>query len=281
MRAQRASKTAQGVALLRAIESARPLEKRLVNDPYARKMVNSVNLACSTAWVKAGLYDLSWKGAYEYVIARERYIDDMLRQALQEGFKQIVILGAGFDMRAFRIEGMERVVVFEVDHPATQAAKRDKLRKLFDPIRENIRFVSIDFNEQTLEERLSASGYDEFEKTFFIWQGVTMYLTPQGVDATLKFIAEHSKSGSKVVFDYFTSSLMHRSLSIQFARIFLNMIGESLDFSIEDGQLEAFLNARGFEQVTDANWETLTRLYFTGTGKTVAKGIAIGSGTVK
>lgn len=281
MREQRASKTAQGVALLRAIESTRPPEKRLIYDPYAHSMVNSVNLAFSKAWVKAGLYDLSWKGAYEYVIARERYIDDMLKQALQDGFKQVVILGAGFDMRAFRIQGMEDVVVFEVDHPATQAAKRENLRKLFDPIRENIRFVSIDFNKQTLEERLIASGYDESERTFFIWQGVTMYLTPQGVDATLGFIAEHSKTGSRVVFDYFTSTLMHRSLNIKCARIFLNMIGESLDFSIEDGQLEPFLSARGFEQVIDANWETLTRLYFTGTTKTVAKGIAIGSGSVK
>lgn len=281
MREQRASKTAQGVALLRAIESTRPPEKRLIYDPYARSMVNSVNLALSKAWVKVGLYDLSWKGAYEYVIARERYIDDMLKQALQDGFKQVVILGAGFDMRAFRIEGMEDVVVFEVDHPATQAAKRENLRKLFGPIRENIRFVSIDFNKQTLAERLLASGYNESEQTFFIWQGVTMYLTQQGVDATLSFIAEHSKAGSRVIFDYFTSSLMHRSVNIKFARIFLNMIGESLDFSIEDGQLEPFLSARGFEQVIDANWETLTRLYFTGTGKTVAKGIAIGSGSVK
>ncbi|MBX3138167.1 SAM-dependent methyltransferase [Candidatus Obscuribacterales bacterium] len=280
MRERRASKTAEGVALLRAIEATRPPEKRLVYDPFARDMVNGINLMFSKLWVDLGLYDLSWHGAYEYVIARERYIDDLLKQALKDGFTQIVLLGAGFDMRAFRIEEIEKALVFEVDHPATQAAKLEKLKKLFNPIRENIKFVSIDFNTQTLEDRLAVNGFDESERTFFIWQGVTMYLTEQGVESTLKFITQHSKSGSRVVFDYFTTELMERSAAIQWTKPLLKLLGESLDFSIEDGELERYLGDRGFTHVENADSETLNRLYFAGTGKTVAKGIAIASGTV-
>ena len=263
---------------MRAIEATRPPEKRLVYDPYARSMVRGFHLFFSKIWIDLGLYDLSWRGAYQYVIARERYIDDMLKAALADGFRQIAILGAGFDMRAFRIEGIEEAVVFEIDHPATQAAKRERLRKF--QVRNNIKFVPIDFNTQTLEERLTDSGFDDREKTLFIWQGVTMYLTEQGVESTLRYITEHSPAGSQVVFDYFTTELMERSTTIQWTKLLLKLLGESLDFSIEDGYLETFLSKRGFNQIVNANSEKLTQLYYAGTGQSVARGIAIGSGTV-
>jgi len=277
----RASRTAEGIAVLRAIESSKPEGERLFYDPYARKMIDAYSYVCSKFVVESGLYEKIWHGAREYVCARERYIDDYLRECLAEGFKQVVILGAGFDMRAFRIEGIEKTRVFEVDHPATQAAKLKKVNKIFKPIPNHVVFVSVDFNEQTLEERLLPSGYEESARTIFIWQGVTMYLTPSGVNNTLKFIAKHSAPGSAVIFDYFFKDELDENRNLLIARKFLKLIGEELNFGINSGQLEPFLESRGFTDVRNAGADDLTRLYYSGTRSRVLPGLAIGSGRVK
>ena len=104
---------------------------------------------------------------------------------MREGLDQVVILGAGYDTRAYRIEGIEKARVFEVDHPATQEAKLKRLKKIIDPMPDHVTFVPIDFNAQTLAERLPSSGYNEHGKTLFIWQGVTGYLTAEGLTARL------------------------------------------------------------------------------------------------
>jgi methyltransferase (TIGR00027 family) len=281
MRDKQSSKTAEGIAIMRAIESSKPEDVRLFYDPFARRMVNGFSLFCSKMTINSGLYGMMWAGAQEFVIARERYIDDFLKACLEESFKQVVILGAGFDMRAFRIDGIDRVRVFEVDHPATQAAKLKKLRRIFDEIPKHVEFISVDFNKQTLEERLLAGEYSEHEKTVFIWQGVTMYLTPEAVDSTLRFIAEHSAKGSAVAFDYFYKDALEGNSALKLARNLLKLMGEQLDFGINEGQLEPFLQARGFENVHSASSDEMTKLYFANTERKVAQDIAIGTAKVR
>ncbi|HMM19870.1 MAG TPA: class I SAM-dependent methyltransferase [Selenomonadales bacterium] len=278
MKRDQSSATAEGMALLRAIEASKPAGKRICYDPIARSLIPAIKFILGKLTVDSGLYGRFAPGAMEFIIARERYIDDFLIACLREGLDQVVVLGAGFDTRAYRIPGIEKARVFEVDHPATQAEKLKRLKKVIDPPPGHVGFIPVDFNAQTLAERLPAGGYDEQGKTLFIWQGVTMYLTPEGVDSTLAFIAGHSGPGSAVIFDYFYTETL-RDMKLKSTRRILRVIGERLTFGIDEGEIESFLVRRGFRDVRNADGEELKRLYFTGpnAGRTVSKGVAIAS----
>lgn len=278
MKRDQSSATAEGMALLRAIEASKPAGKRICYDPIARSLIPAIKFILGKLTVDSGLYGRFAPGAMEFIIARERYIDDFLIACLREGLDQVVVLGAGFDTRAYRIPGIEKARVFEVDHPATQAEKLKRLKKVIDPPPGHVGFIPVDFNAQTLAERLPAGGYDEQGKTLFIWQGVTMYLTPEGVDSTLAFIAGHSGPGSAVIFDYFYTETL-RDMKLKSTRRILRVIGERLTFGIDEGEIESFLVRRGFRDVRNADDEELKRLYFTGpnAGRTVSKGVAIAS----
>ena len=281
MNKKQSSTTAEGMALMRAIESSRPEDVRICYDPIARSLIPGIKFTLSKLFINSGLYGRFAPGAIEFIIARERYIDDFLRTCLNEGLDQVVILGAGFDTRAYRISGIEKIRVFEVDHPATQAEKLKRLKKVIDPLPGYVIFVPVDFNTQTLAERLLAGSYNEQGKTLFIWQGVTMYLTPEGVDSTLAFIADHSGQGSTVIFDYFYNETL-RDMRLKSTGWILRVIHEKLIFGINEGKIEPFLTQRGFRDVHNADAEELKRLYFTGpnAGRTPDKGVGIASARV-
>jgi methyltransferase (TIGR00027 family) len=284
MQSKQSSTTAEGMALVRAIEASRPEGRRICYDPIARSLVPGYKFTLSKLTIDSGLYARFFPGAIEFMTARERYIADFLKACLREGLDQIVIPGAGFDTRAYRIEGIEKTRVFEVDHPATQEVKLKRLKKVIDPLPDHVTFVSIDFNTKTLDERLPASGYDEQGKTLFIWQGVTMYLTPEAVDSTLAFIAHHSGQGSAVIFDYFYNEFLRDTSRPEVKRLrrIMRMIGEEHLFGIDRGQLEPFLTWRGFSDVHNADADELRRLYFTGqnAGRVISKGADIASARV-
>ena len=278
---KQSSTTAEGMALVRAIEASRPEGKRICYDPLARSMINGIKFALSKLTIDSGLYGRFFPGALEFITARERYIDDFLNACLKEGLDQVVILIAGFDTRAYRTPVIGKTRVFEVDFPATQALKLKRLKKVIAPLPDNVNFVSIDFNNQTLDERLPASGYDEQGKTLFIWQGVTPYLAEEAVDSTLEFIAHHSGPGSAVIFDYFTHEALH-GLEMKKLRPIMRVIGEKIIFGIDEGRIEQFMTQRGFRDVHNADAEELKRLYFTGqnAGRMVSKGVNIVSARV-
>lgn len=136
-------------------------------------------------------------------LGRARYAEDILEEAVGLGVKQYVILGAGFDTFAFRHpEILERLQVFEVDHPATQAFKRRRLAELGWKKPAQLHFIPVDFEQESLTEGLTRSSYDSQALSFFSWLGVTYYLTRDTVFSTLRTIAGLSPAGSGVVFDY-------------------------------------------------------------------------------
>jgi methyltransferase (TIGR00027 family) len=270
------------MAIVRAIEAHKPEGVRICYDPIARSLVNPMSVFLSKLVIDSGIYErIGPPGTIAFIAARERYIDDFLAACLSQGLDQVVILGAGFDTRAYRIPGIEKARVFEVDHPATQTVKLRRLKKVIDPLPDYVTFVAVDFDTQTLGERLFASGYNEQGETLFVWQGVTMYLTPEGVDGTLAFIANHSGPGSAVVFDYFYNETL-RDMKMKTARRITRVIGERLVFGIDEGQIEPFLGRRGFRDVRNADAEELKRLYFTvpNAGRVISTGAAIASATV-
>jgi methyltransferase (TIGR00027 family) len=276
-----ASTTAEGMAIVRAIEASRPENVRICYDPVARALVPAFKYHASKWFIDAGLYGRMAPGAIEFITARERYIDDFLFACLSEGLDQLVLLGAGFDTRPYRIAGLEKIRVFEVDHPATQAEKRRRLAKLPGLAAGHVTFVAVDFNTQSLGERLAAAGYGEQAKTLFIWQGVTAYLTPAGVDATLAFVAGHSGPGSAVIFDYFYTQTL-RDMNSKSASRILKAVGERLTFGIDEGTIEPFLAARGFRDIRSVDGHDLKQLYFTGpnAARPVSPGVAIASARV-
>jgi len=220
-----------------------------------------------------------------FVVARERYIDDYLQSCIDGGLEQLVILGAGYDSRAYRFEGLKRAKVFEVDHPATQRVKVVKLKEALGELPENVVFVPVDFTKETLERRLYACGYDNRLKTLFIWQGVTAYLTPEAVDNVLAFVAHHSANGSSIIFDYMYASLLSGTSThgeVRSMSRFRRIIGEERIFGIEKGTIDAFLHQRGFCRVKNVTSEFLKKTYFTGANRKreIASGYAIVSAMV-
>ena len=287
MRKNQSSLTAVGIAIVRGIESEKPEDKRICYDPYARQFVHPFLYTFVRFFDRIGYSDVKGPGVMGFLTVRERHIDEHLKTCLAYGLEQLVILGAGYDARAYRFDELKNGVrVFEVDHPASQADKLSKLKQVFGSQPAHVVYVPVDFNTQSLGQRLAESGYDESLKTLFIWQGVTQYLTPQAVDDTLAFIAEHSGPGSSVIFDYMYPTLLDGTIKrgeVANMRGKRWVSGEMMTFGIPEGQVTEFLEQRGFTDVLDADYKYLHDTYFTGENakRTVAYGYAIASAVVK
>lgn len=286
MKATRASVTAEGIALARAIESRKPAEERICHDPFARQFVSVLYWNVFRFFVSSGYAERRGPGTMGFLVARERYIDDYLQAALDDGLEQLVILGAGYDSRAYRFEQLKDCKVFEVDHPATQQAKIVKLKKILGALPAHVVFVPIDFETQTLEQRLVECGYDEHKKTSFIWQGVTQYLTQEAVDGTLAFVAHHAGHDSSIIFDYMYTSLLDGTVKrgeVNSMQRYRRLTGEGIKFGIPEGTIDTFMEQRGFCRVKNVTHEDFKRAYFTGVNqnRAVAAGYAIVSATVQ
>jgi len=285
VRRRQASFTAAGIALLRALESMKPAGERICYDPFARRFISPAFLYFVKFFVDIGYPEKAGPGVMGFLVARARYMDDYLQSCIEEGLEQLVILGAGYDSRAYRFEQLKSRKVFEVDHPATQEAKIARLKKILGRLPEHVVYVQIDFTQETLEQRLVECGYDRKLKTLFIWEGVTQYLTPEVVDSTLAFVARNSGRGSSIIFDYIYTSLFNATRArgeIKRMRRYRGFTGEGLTFGIPEDTIESFLGQRGFQEVRNVSNELLKQAYFTGVNqkRQVASGYAIVSATV-
>ena len=113
---------------------------------------------------------------HEHLICRTRFIDDLIEESTSAGIEQYVILGAGYDSRAHRLKLPLKLKIFEVDQPEVQGIKLSKLPKNISN-RENIIYVGIDFNYQSLEEQLLKAGFDKSKSTIYTLEGVSQYLS--------------------------------------------------------------------------------------------------------
>jgi methyltransferase (TIGR00027 family) len=203
-------------------------------------------------------------GNYYLHIVRTKHIDAILEQAVNNELKQLVILGAGLDTRAYRFSRLlTRVKIFEVDYPATQALKRERLAKLGNILPSNVTYVPNDFNTQGLETLLEL-GYSPALRTLFIWEGVCMYITPQAVDQVLSFVNQHSGSGSSIVFDYIFQTMVDGKCNYYGAKesaYYASKAGEPYIFGIEEGMVKKFLEKRGFRIISEFTPDMLERTY--------------------
>jgi methyltransferase (TIGR00027 family) len=275
MRRTQTISTAKGTAAVWAIESERPGNTGICHDPYARRFTSTVFYLLIRLF--AGYGERRTHGALTFIVCRSRYFDDYLKACLASGMSQLVILGAGLDSRTYRDPLQGVVKIFEVDHPATQASKIKRVKKVLGTIPTNVVYVPIDFDEETLD-KLLAYGFDRSLKTLFIWEGVTYYLNWKAVDATLAWLGTNAAPSSTIIFDYEYAFASTRADRRHYLYSVLSCLdGERRAFCIKSGQIEDLLAGRGVTQVLDVSADQLKRLYCMGPNqdRTVAQKYAI------
>ena len=256
MKLTSSSLAAQATAFIRALEANELKEKRLYDDPVTRKIlspfwrfvVDLMSLPVIGTSILS-LRERRFPGVTGNLFCRTRYIDDQLIIALQEGIEQVVILGAGFDSRAYRIPDIEKTTLFEVDQPATIVAKGARLTRVFGRLPAHVTLVPIDFNQQDLEEIMVQFGYHQHVQTFFIWEGVTQYILSEAVESTLSFIRDSSAAGSKLIFTFIRRDIIDGSTCSEVERRIAaetSRYGAEWIFGIDPKEMNSFLGKRGF-----------------------------------
>lgn len=277
MKNNKVSRTALGTAAGRAIESFRCANKRLFDDrfaysllpPFLRVIVKILNLPGigSALLLKR---ERQLPGIMGNLLCRTRFIDDSLCDAIHKGLDQVVILGAGFDTRAYRIPGIEKTRVFEVDHPITQAWKQSRLKKMFGNLPPHVKFVPIDFDRQKLDEEMTMTDFRTGIKTFFIWEGVTQYITAEAVDSTLHYVSQAAVSESEIVFTYINRGVIDGSVCLEGSQRLISNLkrqGEPWIFGIDPTKIAQFLASRGFTFVEQVGASEYQKRYLNPLGR--------------
>ena len=259
----RASRTAERVALRRAAHQL--LDDPLVlDDPIALAMVGADAAAALRAdpqQFERGPYAIPLRA---FLAVRSRVAEDTLARTFARGARQYVVLGAGFDTFAFR-NPFPDLRVIEVDHPATQAAKRERLAAAGIALPHSLTFAATDFSTRSLPDVLQTAGLRAEEPAFFSWLGVTPYLDEATVMATLAAIAPFASGGGGVVFDY---SAPRASLSPRQQAAFdalaarVAAAGEPFKSSFEPEALISAVRALGFASVHDLTAADLNAAFF-------------------
>ncbi|HLX83475.1 MAG TPA: class I SAM-dependent methyltransferase [Terriglobales bacterium] len=259
------SKTALGVAALRAAHQLLDGEPKILRDPISERLLDADVLQRLQS-NPARIHEPLTMGLRSHVVLRSRYAEDRLQQAALRGGRQFVILGAGFDTFAYRQPDWARNLrIYEVDHPATQAEKRERLKSAGIPIPENLEFVAIDFESVALQPGLQTSTLDFSQPTFFSCLGVLVYLTPEAANAVFQLAASFP-AGSEIVFTFSTppSSLSRDQAENQAALAELAAgMGERWQTHFDPEKLTRDLRAL-FSTVSFLNSEDAERTYFQG-----------------
>jgi len=262
------SQTAASMALIRALETAKPTHQRLFADPFARRFLPGWQRALMIPasipiWrrVVERMFDSQAPGARTSGTARTRLIDDWVRDAVHTHAVQTVIMGAGFDCRALRLPELNAGPVFELDRREMLGLKSHVLA---DVQASHIRAVPIDFLHDTPEDRLIAAGYSPAAKTLFVWEGVTNYLDAAAIDAVFNFFGR-STPGSRVIFTYVHADAVDGSfpapgLGPLLER--LRKIGEAWTFGFRPQDVPGYLARNGFRLITDLGAADYRALYW-------------------
>src|SRR5215212_967779 len=250
MREGRPSRTAEHNALSRALETRR--RGGLFEDPLAEAFLGPPLRAVAHLGRPAtAVIDRRWPGVRTSVVARTRLIDDAVRGLAPEA-GQVVLLGAGFDSRPYRLGCLAGRTVFEVDHPDTQRRKREVLRRA-GVASAGVRFVATDFTEGHLDRALAGEGWDPAVPALVLWEGVTNYLDAAAVDAGLRWCAR-AAPGSALLFTYVDRQVLdhpERYVGAERLRSTLQRTGEALTFGMAPAAMAPYLAEVGLQPEWD------------------------------
>jgi methyltransferase (TIGR00027 family) len=209
-------------------------------------------------------------GVFEYVLARTAFFDDVFTEALNGGIPQIVLLGAGYDTRAYRFSELNKCSrIIELDNAATQNRKKKCLEKFKIDIPEQVIYMPMDFNKESLKDALQSAGYEGSKKTLFSWEGVCMYLDPTSIDSILGLVSHSSHAKSVVAFDYAITVSDDNSHNYYGAEEIISIMksprsNESFKFTIEEDNIESFLDQRGLKLVKHLDHRQVEESFLTG-----------------
>lgn len=267
----RPSRTAEFVALFRALETARPRDRRLFEDPYAEAMLGR-RLRAVAALARVPItgrlvyetIDRAWPGGRLWVVLRTRFIDDLVRNALDRGAEQLVLLGAGLDTRAHRIGVIVPTPVFEIDEAAMLQRKRDRLGRALGDLPTHVRYVALDFETNDLADVLRTAGLRPDVPSVLVWEGVTSYLSADAVDATLRSVATVIAPESTIAFTYLRREILEGEVESPGAGAVKRAVrraGEPFRFGLDPDRVGTYVQARGFELEKDRSAADLARAY--------------------
>jgi len=265
------SRTAEFVALFRALESQLPADKRLFDDPHAHaflgarlRAVLSLARIPLTGELVTQAIDRTWPGARVSVVVRTRFIDNVLGDALADGVDQVVILGSGFDARAYRVPGAEGARIFEIDTPETLQGKRSRIEASLGHVPPHVSTVATDFEREDLDAALARTAFRRRARTLFIWEGVSSYLSDAAIDATLRHLATLAAPRSQLVFTYLDHATLGGRSELPGARTAMAAVrhaGEPFRFGFDPAELPAYLDQRGFKLLDDLTSVDLAARY--------------------
>ena len=264
MKPDRPSATARRVAIQRAAHQILD-ERRVLDDPIAVRILGGSAVEAKIREQERKFRHPFAVGLRAFLVARSRCAEDALAKSVEAGVDQYVVLGAGLDTFAYR-NPFPKLRVFEVDYPSTQEWKRGLLdrAKIVPP--GSLTYVPVDFETQTLADRLRESGFQPDRPAFFSWLGVTMYLTREVVLSALRFVAERPH-GSGVTCDYFVPP----DELPWIARVFWQIVawrvalhGEPWRTWFQPEDLAGELRRMGFTGIEDLDGPALNQRYFDG-----------------
>jgi methyltransferase (TIGR00027 family) len=259
--------------VLVAIEQYWPEGERIITDDLAYQILP----LGSRFWVRVSGRLKDWlirktegtvPGLWGGMMVRKRYIDDKAAEAADGHIEAVVNLGAGFDTRAFRLQALAEVPVWEVDLPQNIDAKRPRLEKLFQKIPDHVTLVPIDFDHQDLATVLASHGYRPDRKTLYIWEGVTQYVTEEGIRATFDLLAK-APPGSRLVFTYTPKDFIDGEVFYGQEYLYRQMLVKNHIwlFGIDPERVDDFIGEYGWRVVEHLGYDELDERYVKPTGR--------------
>jgi methyltransferase (TIGR00027 family) len=270
MRVGQYSRTAEYMAFFRALETLEPAERRLFADPLAASFLTRPLAAVAAAAnvpMIGGLVPrlIDWRvpGPRQSAVVRTKVLDDAVNAAADRGIEQLIVLGAGYDCRAYRLPRARDLRVFEVDHPDTQVVKRRVIEQAFGQLPAHVQFVPVDFDHDDLAAVLDAAGLERGRPSFVLWEGVVSYLTSEAVDSTVRWTREVAGRGSELALTYVHRGLIEGIVDFPHAGPWVRSVaaaGEPFVFGFDPEQLPEYLCDRGWRLVEDiSTTEALVR----------------------
>jgi len=261
------------MAAARAVSSHVYRGQGILEDPYAERFLGPRHAwlyhlvrALRSRFVERGLvslYDRLLPGAIGFILTRHRYFDDAIEEAVRGGARQVVLVGAGYDSRAFRQQALAGIQVLEVDHPDTQARKKDIVRRIFGELPGHVGYVPLNATRGDLR-RLPEHGFDRGAPAVFALEGFLWYMPPDVARDVLAAIAEIAAPGSVVVFDHILPSVVDGSCRLEGARAhhrYCARRGEPVLFGIEPDRLAGYLRDVGLRLLDDVGGDELKARY--------------------
>ncbi len=250
MEPDKPSATALAVSMQRAAHLILDGEPKIFEDQFALPFIGQQSESSFKS-----LQTPEAKFTRSCILCRSRYAEDLLYKAISRGVKQYVILGAGLDSFAYQNKNLsDKLRIFEVDHPASQEWKRKRIEEAGISLPENVCFVPIDFELQSLEEGMAQGGYIPDDPTFFSWLGVTYYLTEDAVFNTLQYVATSAAPDSEIVFEYvLPDSMLSEEVLAMFknSRHVFGGFGEPWISTFSPDYMASKLNEIGFDLIEE------------------------------